>query len=81
MPFSLNLLSDGQLPHRSLVGLPIALAGIVFVGCSRVSGRWRDAALWLTVINVLVFSFASNKSFYAASLSYQHDRETAIMIL
>ena len=81
VPFSLNLLSGGYMPHRTLVGLPIAIAGIVFIGSSRMSGRWRDAVLLLTAANVLVFAIASNKSFYAASLSYQHDRETAIMIL
>jgi hypothetical protein len=80
-PFSLNLLSQGSIPYRTLVALPIAIGGIVIVAARPVRGRWRVLAIGLAAMNLMAFSIVSNKNFYAANLSYQHDREVAIMIL
>lgn len=80
LPFAPVLLAGGDLPHRSLLGLPLALAGLVFTACRTEVKVLRGVLCVLVAYCTLQFAVIGARSYYATYIAWLNDRALAIRI-
>ena len=81
-PFLQHPLNGGDLPYRTLVGLPAAVALPALFATEIAPPRWRSWLLVpLAVLVAIQFSWINNRQYYAAHWSLERDKATAIEML
>ena len=80
-PFALAFLAGGELPPRTYVSLPLAVAIVVFLAVKLSGPGMRWVIGLLAFICAVNFAAINNRLAYAEHLSWQADRELAVAIL
>ena len=81
-PFLQHPLNGGDLPYRTLVGLPAAVALPALFATEIAPPRWRSWLLVpLAVLVAIQFSWINNRQYYAAHWSLERDKATATEML
>lgn len=68
------VINDGSLPNRTLLGLPIAAAGLVFVGSGVTSRALRVAFVCCSAFCTLAFATIGSRTYFAAYVTWLNDR-------
>ena len=74
MPFIGGILTKGEIPLRSLLGIPIILSGWALLGLTNHSSIYKSLVALLTVLCVFQFVSSSNHLFAASHLALEEDR-------
>jgi len=80
-PFALSFALGSPLPARSLVALPLMIAGLGYVASIAASKPLKYLFLIASLIMALHNSFSNTRLFYANHLASQADRDLANRIL
>jgi glucosyltransferase GtrII-like protein len=80
-PFALNLTYKGMTLPRTLLGVPIALCGLVLVGWRSTPRGFRVLLAILVAVTVLRFSVATNRLLNAGQLGLLADRALAAQLV
>ena len=80
-PFALSIIAAQEMPPRTYVALPLAVASIVFLGARAAGHRARWLLGILAFICFVKFAAINNRLSYSENLSWQADRELAAKII
>jgi len=80
VPLGAPLFSGGDLPYRTLLALPIALAGLIFVA-ARSRSHLRTILVILSAYCALHFALIGNRLYYASYLAWLNDRALANRVI
>jgi hypothetical protein len=81
VPFSFVLLSRGVAESRTLLALPTAVAGLIFLGLLREPKFIRALMIAVALFTVFKFSVSNNRLFSSSYLVLQADRLTAVRLM
>ena len=80
-PFALSIIAAKEMPPRTYVALPLAIASIIFLGARAGGHRARWLLGVLAFICFVKFAAINNRLSYSEHLSWQADRELATRII
>lgn len=77
-PFMLIIVTGFVWPTRTMLGLPIAIAGVVWIGLASPLRVLRYAVVLAALVCSWHYVESVNRLIYADKLSWEHDRELAV---
>jgi hypothetical protein len=81
LPFAIGLPMHGLILYRSMVSLPVVIAGVVMLGMLGSHRIFKIFVALLTVFCVFQFVMSTNHLFAASHLSLQADRSMATRLI
>ncbi len=81
LPFFGALFTNGGILTRSLLALPVVVAGIFILGLQRKPGVVRASILVLALFCVFQFTVSTNRLFGSSHLALQADRLVAVRLM
>lgn len=77
----ISIIHFGDLPYRTLVGVPLALAGLIFFACQGQGKTLRIVLISLSAICFVNYATISNQQAFAQSLSIEADKNLVERIM
>lgn len=81
VPFLLHFINNGEMPVRSLVSLPLVVAGILYLGLANAGGLWKRLLQIVSLFAILEFSIIDLRLQNATHLALEADRAFGARLL
>lgn len=80
-PLSMLLMNSGEMPPRTMLGIPYVLAGLAIIAVTGSSNTARIAICLLVFICFYRFTIINNRFVLANHMAWQSDREFSVLLL